>query len=256
MDALFFEENYSNLVDQIKNTKNSWDIIDQFKKFDSQQKQRVFGDVKAHLISIIKKPQEIHFILKNLELAQCKIVMDSLKNDLSGMFTSSVDLVQTIDRLDNDKSKIVIDAVTSHFSTMLKSKDDFRYIFNKLECSQQAELWRNKQFVLTAMQFDRDYFYSCSEELSKDTSMQIAYYVPFMACALLHPEASKSILLGLAITAIVIAAAMTGGLSILPSAALAVSTGALMTGAGFFAMKASSEKTEEITAEKTIQHTA
>ena len=77
-----------------------------------------------------------------------------------------------------------------------------------------------------------------------------------MAFALLHPEASQSLLLGLAITVVVVAAAMTCGLSLLPSAAIAVSAGALTGGTSFFAFKPSDNKPEEITAENENQNTA
>lgn len=50
--------------------------------------------------------------------------------------------------------------------------------------------------MLTAMRFDRNGFSKGSQALKNDVSLQIASYVPFTAYALLHPEASQSILLG------------------------------------------------------------
>ena len=87
-----------------------------------------------------------------------------------------------------------------------------------------------------------------SETLELDNNSLLTF-------GIFNTEASKAILLGLAITVIVLAAALTSGVSLLPSAAFAVSSGSLVACAGFFAMKASSKTPEELTASAQQSHT-
>jgi len=95
------------------------------------------------------------------------------------------------------------------------------------------DLRADREVVLAAVKQDGLALKFASKELRNDWSLRAASMVPFFALALEHPEATQSIALGLATSAIVMHTVMENGFSLLSSAAIAASSGVLV-GASLF----------------------
>ena len=97
----------------------------------------------------------------------------------------------------------------------------------------------DKDVVLAAVRCDGDALQFASKRLQDDWSLRILSFVPLFAIALDYPKAS----LGLLIASMVLATALTAGLSLVASLGIAAVAGAIPLGLSFFS--AESNETQE-----------
>lgn len=253
---IFSEEKLHIILMCIKNHLNTiikksylhFGVLD---SLNETQRQVFFDNVKGDLTVIIKDGYDFHSVFMKLNEAQRQVIFDAIKGHLSDIFKDVKNLGNVLKYLNEVQRQIVFDVVKGYLSDVIKNNSELSCVLQYLNGPQKAELFSHRQFMLTAMQFDRNYFSEGSQELKGDIYLQTAYYVPFMAFFLLHSEVSLSILLGLAITSIVVVATIAHGLNLAPIATIAVSASALTHGAGFFAMKASGDTHEEVASKNT-----
>lgn len=208
--------------------------------------------MKDSLKDLIESVYDFVRVLRYLSLKQCTAVCEAMKDPLKDLIKSADDFVRVLHPLSPEQRAAVYEVMQGALLKAMQSDPKCYHKIKRLSPEQQviifdavkdnkgvmlavvkqdgralqyaSEVLRgDREVVLAAVKQDGRALEYASEVLRGDVQLKVAAYIPCFALALQHPQASQSILLGLAIAVV----AMKYGLSFLPSVAIGASVGAL-----------------------------